>query len=92
LLPGRERPSFILMIDFQTFELHDLDERQVGALPLANLPAHVEACGFILGVQHRMFSDQDSTHIEATEFVRQLHHTLADTGYPVFMSEALRFG
>ena len=27
-LPERERPRFILVSDFQTFELHDLDERR----------------------------------------------------------------
>ena len=58
-LPERERPRFILVSDFQTFELHDLDEREVVAFPLADLPAHVESFGFILGVQRRTFRDQD---------------------------------
>ena len=36
-LPERERPRFILVSDFQTFELHDLQEREVVAFPLADL-------------------------------------------------------
>ena len=80
-LPERERPRFILVSDFQTFELHDLDERKVIAFPLAGLPAHVESFGFILGVQRRIFRDQDPANIEAAELVGRLHDALAEAGH-----------
>ncbi len=77
----RERPRFILVSDFQTFELYDLDERETVAFPLADLPAHVESFGFILGVQRRTFRDQDPANIEAAELVGRLHDALADAGH-----------
>ncbi len=77
----RERPRFILVSDFQTFELHDLDEREAVVFPLADLPAHVESFGFILGVQRRTFRDQDPANIEAAELVGRLHDALADAGH-----------
>ena len=80
-LPERERPRFILVSDFQTFELHDLDERQIVEFPLADLHAHVESFGFILGVQRRTFRDQDPANIEAAELVGRLHDALADAGH-----------
>ena len=80
-LPERERPRYILLSDFQTFELHDLDEREAVAFPLADLPAHVEAFGFILGVQRRTFRDQDPANIEAAELVGRLHDALTDAGH-----------
>ena len=80
-LAERERPRFILVSDFQTFELHDLDEREVVAFPLADLPAHVESFGFILGVQRRAFRDQDPANIQAAELVGRLHDALADAGH-----------
>ena len=80
-LPERERPRYILVSDFQTFELHDLDEREVAAFPLADLPAHVEAFGFILGVQRRTFRDQNPANIEAAELVGRLHDALSDAGH-----------
>ena len=80
-LPERERPRFILVSDFQTFELHDLDERKVVEFPLADLPAHVESFGFILGVQRRTFRDQDPANIEAAELVGRLYDALADAGH-----------
>ena len=79
-LPERERPRYILVSDFQTFELHDLDERETVAFPLADLPAHVESFGFILGVQRRTFRDQDPANIKAAELVGRLHDALADAG------------
>ena len=80
-LPERERPRFILVSDFQTFELHDLDERAVVEFALPDLPAHVESFGFILGVQRRTFRDQDPANIEAAELVGRLHDALADAGH-----------
>ena len=37
-LPERDRPRFILVSDFQTFELHDLDERETVSFALRDLP------------------------------------------------------
>ncbi|MDE0032270.1 MAG: class I SAM-dependent DNA methyltransferase [Deltaproteobacteria bacterium] len=80
-LPERDRPRYILVSDFQTFDLHDLDERQAVAFPLADLPRHVESFGFILGVQRRTFRDQDPANIEAAELVGRLHDALANAGH-----------
>ena len=80
-LPEHERPRYILVSDFQTFELHDLDEREVIAFSLADLPAHVKSFGFILGVQRRMFRDQDPANVKAAELVGRLHDALADAGH-----------
>ncbi|MCY3856741.1 MAG: hypothetical protein OXF78_10675, partial [Rhodospirillales bacterium] len=80
-LPERERPRFILVSDFQTFELHNLAERETVAFSLSDLPANVEAFGFILGVQRRTFRDQDPANVEAAELVGRLHDSLADAGH-----------
>ena len=80
-LPEADRPRYILVSDFQTFELRDLDERETVAFPLDELPSHVEAFGFILGVQRRTFRDQDPVNIKAAELVGQLHDALEAAGY-----------
>ena len=80
-LRERERPRFVLVSDFQTFQLHDLDERTVVEFALPDLPAHVQSFGFILGVQRRTFRDQDPANIEAAELVGRLHDALADAGH-----------
>ena len=80
-LPENQRPRYVLVSDFQSFELSDLDAREHRRFALADLPAHVEAFGFILGVQRRTFRDQDPANIEAAELVGRLHDALAATGY-----------
>ena len=77
----RDKPRYILVSDFQTFELHDLDERSEVRFDLKDLPANVESFGFILGVQKRTFRDQDPANIKAAELVGRLHDALDGAGY-----------
>ena len=80
-LPERDRPRYILVSDFQTFELHDLAEREWISFALADLHDHVEAFGFILGVQRRIFRDQDPVNVEASASMGRLHDALEASGY-----------
>ena len=80
-LTERDRPRYILVSDFQTFELHDLDERETVAFPLKDLHAHVEAFGFILGLERRTFRDQDPVNVEASAVMGRLHDALEESGY-----------
>ena len=81
VLAEKDRPRYILVSDFQNFELHDLDEREKTTFTLADLPAHVEKFGFILGVQRRTFRDQDPVNVEASELMGRLHDALKASGY-----------
>lgn len=54
-----ELPRYVLLSDFQTFELYDLDEGEELKFGLADLPKHVHKLGFITGVQKKTFKDQD---------------------------------
>ena len=81
VLPEKDRPRYILVSDFQNFELHDLDEREETTFTLADLPAHVEKFGFILGVQRRTFRDQDPVNVKASELMGRLHDALKASGY-----------
>ena len=80
-LPERDRPRYILVSDFQTFELHDLDERESVVFALADLHQHVERFGFFLGRQKRAFKDQDPVNIQASELMGRLHDELKEAGY-----------
>lgn len=76
-----ELPRHVMVSDFQTFELHDLDERTEAKFSLRDLPKHVENFGFILGVEKRTFRDQDPVNIEASELMAKLHDALKESGY-----------
>ncbi len=80
-LKDADLPRYVLVSDFQTFELFDLEEDETVSFSLVDLPKHVEKLGFILGVQKRSFKDQDPVNIEASELVGKLHDALEDSGY-----------
>ena len=80
-LSERDRPRYILVSDFQSFELHDLDEGEQTSFALADLPDHAEAFGFILGVQRRTFRDQDPVNVGAAASMGRLHDALEASGY-----------
>ncbi len=80
-LKDSDLPRYILLSDFQTFELYDLEEDEAVAFPLSELVKNVEKLGFILGLQKRTFKDQDPVNIKASELVGKLHDALEDAGY-----------
>lgn len=48
----KDRPRFILVCDFQTFELRDLEKRREVAFGLQELPDHIHEFEFILEAAH----------------------------------------
>ena len=80
-LSEKDRPRYVLVSDFQSFELYDLEQRTNTGFALKNLPDHVEKFGFILGIQNPTFREQDPANIEAAELVGHLHDALSEAGY-----------
>jgi hypothetical protein len=80
-LKEHELPRYVLVSDFQTFELYDLEDNTASRFSLHQLHDHVEEFSFILGVQKRTFRDQDPVNIEASEMMGALHDALKDSGY-----------
>ncbi len=80
-LPEVQRPRYMMVCDFQRFELVDLETRREWRFPLADLKRHVEAFGFIIGVQPRLFRNQSPVNRKASELMGRLHNALAADGY-----------
>lgn len=80
-LKPEDLPRYILVSDFQNFELFDLEERAEVKFTLADFPKHVEAFNFILGKKKVVFKDQDPVNIKASELVAALHDALEKTNY-----------
>ncbi|NWJ46508.1 MAG: class I SAM-dependent DNA methyltransferase [Chloroflexi bacterium] len=80
-LTEEELPRYILVCDFQNFELYDLDTDTVHKFKLEELHTKVELFGFIAGYQKREFKDQDPVNIKASELMGKLHDMLKATGY-----------
>jgi len=87
-LPEEYRPRYILVSNFQNFELHDLGERKQVNFTLEDLPTYVTEFAFIRG-NPRTFRDQDPVNIKAAELMGDLHDSLKETGYKGYDLERL---
>ena len=76
-----DRPRFLLLSDFQHFELRDLDEGQDWRFPLTALAENVERFAFIVGAEVRRFRDQDPVNVDASELVAAIYRQLHESGY-----------
>lgn len=84
-LPGikhdKDLPRFILLCDFQTFELHDLETRETWNFGLHQLPEKVQLFSFMFGGVQRQFKDEDPVNIKASELMGELHDALKASNY-----------
>ena len=80
-LPEAQKPRYTLVSDFQRFHLIDLDERREWRFRLEELKRHVEAFGFMLGVQPKLLRNQSPANEKASRLMGQLHEALAAAGY-----------
>ena len=81
ILKKAQQPRYIMVCDFQHFQLRDLSTRDVLEFDLKDLHKHVQKFGFMIGVERREFKDQDPVNIKASELVGHLHDALKESGF-----------
>jgi hypothetical protein len=74
-------PQYILVCDFDRFDLHDLQENDKHEFLLKDLSKNVKLFSFIAGYQKSITKDEDPVNIAAAERVGNLHDKLKDIGY-----------
>jgi len=80
-VPQHELPKYILVSDFETFRLTDLEEDRTVSFSLSVLVKNVQHFGFIAGYQKRSYKEQDPVNIKAAELMGNLHDRLQAVGY-----------
>ena len=80
-LKQEEIPKYILVSDFATFQLHDLEEEKIVEFSLNDLVTNVQHFGFIAGYEQKTYEDQDPVNIKAAELMGKLHDRLKEIGY-----------
>lgn len=77
-------PKYVLVCDFETFRLYDLEESEHDEFvefKLAELVNHVELFGFIAGYQKKVYREEDPVNVRAAELMGKLHDRLKEIGY-----------
>ena len=80
-LKAHERPRYILLSDFQSFELLDLETGIESAFLLSELSQNVGKFGFMAGYTQEAPRDQPEVNIEAATLMGNLHEQLKASGY-----------
>lgn len=77
----RDLPRYVLVCDFQRFQLHDLTAQTIVEFSLKELYQNVKQFGFIAGYQTQVIKAQDPINIKAAERMGKLHDALKAVGY-----------
>jgi len=80
-LANDELPRYLLLSDFQRFELIDLDAQTEIAFTLEELPHHVEHFAFIRGDEAIIAAKQEAVTIRAAELIGHIHNLLEADGF-----------
>lgn len=75
-------PKYILVCDFYTFRLYDLEADKTFEFTLDQLYKRVNLFGFIAGYSNKVeLKEQDPVNIKAAEAMAKLHDSLKEIGY-----------
>jgi len=80
-LTEKELPRYILVSDFERFNLYDLEQNTDHEFKLTDFVNHVHLFGFIAGYQKRIYKEQDPVNLEAAALMGKLHDKLEVIGY-----------
>jgi len=76
-----ELPKYILVSDFETFRITDLEEDTTREFHLSELVNNVQHFGYLLGYQKKEYKEQNPANIKAAEQMGKLHDRLKEIGY-----------
>lgn len=74
-------PVTIIACDFQSFEVLDLETREVETFPLADLHKHVHQFAVLVDQAPQKYEEQNPVNREAAERMAALHNVLEKSGY-----------
>ncbi|HMS11302.1 MAG TPA: hypothetical protein PKE66_17565, partial [Pyrinomonadaceae bacterium] len=80
-LNENEVPELVLISDFETFRLYDLENNTETEFPLTKLPEMINLFGAISGYQKREYKEQDPVNLKVALKLGELHDALAESGY-----------
>jgi hypothetical protein len=80
-LKEKELPRYILVSDFERFNLYDLEKDTSHEFELIDFVNNVHLFGFIAGYEKRTYKEQDPVNIEAAALMGKLHDKLESIGY-----------
>jgi hypothetical protein len=80
-LKDHELPKYIIVCNFKTFRIYDLEDDKTIEFKLSEFVSNVQHFAFIAGYQKHIYKEQDPVNIEAALLMGKLHDKLKAVGY-----------
>ncbi|MDT0619225.1 DNA methyltransferase [Salinisphaera sp. P385] len=80
-LKDRDLPRYVVVSDFATIRLHDLEDNTDHEFALKDLPSQIKRFGFIAGYKPQVLRAEDPVNVKAAERMGRLHDALKASGY-----------
>jgi hypothetical protein len=80
-LKDHELPKFIIVCNFKTFRVYDLEDNGTIEFELSEFVNNIQLFSFIAGYQKHTYKEQDPVNIEAALLMGKLHDKLKAVGY-----------
>ena len=80
-LKDHELPKYILVSDFQSLRLYDLEEGGHTEFHISEFSKYIKLFGFMAGYTTHKVREEDPVNIKAAELLGRLHDELKVTGY-----------
>ncbi len=80
-LKDRDLPRYVVVSDFATVRLYDLDDNTQTEFALRELPKQIKRFGFIAGYKPQQLRAEDPVNVKAAERMGRLHDALKESGY-----------
>ena len=80
-LKDHELPKYILVSDFESLRLYDLEEGGHTEFHISEFSKYIKLFGFMAGYTTHKVREEDPVNIKAAELLGKLHDELKATGY-----------
>ncbi|MFZ1361055.1 MAG: DNA methyltransferase [Candidatus Saccharimonadales bacterium] len=80
-MPDHDLPEAIVVSDFASFQLVNLDTDEKTEFTLEAFPRHVKSFAFLIGETNKNIAEQDPVNRNAAEAMARLHNQLRDDNY-----------
>jgi len=80
-LKEMDLPKYILVCDFYNFRLYHTEDQTSNEFTLPELYQNVALFGYLIGLERKVYKEQDPANIKAAELMGKLHDRLEEIGY-----------
>lgn len=80
-MPDHDLPKFIVVSDFATFQVMELETGKKASFPLSKLPERVKIFAFLIDEASQTLAEEDPVNRQAAEGMARLHNQLRDSRY-----------